>query len=57
MKRPIQKLLKRLLTFLNLYQQAKYQLNSSIHSGDTADFRIPEPKRPPPFLTTPTENY
>ena len=37
-----------LQAFLNLYQHEKNQLISSIHSWDTADFRVP-------FLTTTTQ--
>ena len=42
----------KLLAFLNSYQHAKNQPNSSIHSWDTADFGVLRPKRPYPFLIT-----
>ena len=41
----------KLLTFLNLYQHEKNQLISSLHSWDTADFRVSKSKRPHPFPT------
>ena len=47
---PTQYLLKQFLAFLKLYQYAKNQFNSSIHSSDTADFRVPWPKRPRSFF-------
>ena len=37
---------------LNLYQYPKNQLISSFHPWDTADFRVPRPKRPHWSLTT-----
>ena len=40
----------KLLAFLNLHQHAKNQPNSSIHSWDTADFRVLRPKRLYPFF-------
>ena len=45
------------LAFLNLYQHAKklVHLINSLSCGDTADFRFPWSKRPPPFLTTATQ--
>ena len=52
---PTQKSIKLLLAFLNLFQHAKNQLNSSIYSWDKADFRTLWHKKPCPFLTTPTQ--
>ena len=39
-------------TFPKFVSACKNQPNSSIHSWDTIDFRVPRPKRPSPFLTT-----
>ena len=50
-----QKSFKLLLVFLNLHQHAKNQFIPSIHSWDTANFRVPWPDWPHSFLTTPTQ--
>ena len=46
-----------LLNFVNLYQHAKNQFISSVHSSDTVNFRVPWPDWPRPFLTMPTQKY
>ena len=40
-----------------MYHHAKNQLISSFHSWDTADFRVPRPKRSCPLLTPTIQNY
>ena len=51
--RPNQESLKKLLDFLNLHQHAKNQFLTSIHSWDTANFRVLWSNWPHPFLTMP----
>ena len=53
---PIQKKKKfdQLLIFVNLYQHAKNQFISSVHSSDTVNFKVPLHDWPHPFLTIPT---
>ena len=41
-----------MFSFPKFVWAGKYQLISSIHSWDTADFRVPRPKRLHPFSTT-----
>ena len=55
MTTPTQKSLNQLLAFLNLHQHAKNQFIPSIHSWDTANFRVLWPDWPHPFLTMPTQ--
>ena len=39
---------------MNLYQHAKTQFISSVHSSDTVNFKVPSYDWPHPFLTMPT---
>ena len=43
-----------LFAFLNLYQHAKNQFIPSVHSSETANFRVRSHDWPHPFLTMPT---
>ena len=38
-----------------MYEHAKNRPNSFIHSWNTADYRVPWPKRTHPYLTMPTQ--
>ena len=51
---PTQKSLNQHLAFLNLYQHAKNHFIPSVHSSDTANFKVSSLNWPHPFLTMPT---
>ena len=48
---PTQKIFDQLFIFVNLYQHAKNQFISSVHSSDTVSFKVPSHDWPQPFLT------